>query len=322
MKIPWHRIRRSLTAGKLRHWVKSPISFILPFLIAAYFITLDVWGDDLDWIKDYKQLHFYAFLVLLIVEFLIRLLSFVSDKFSESESVVRSGETLKEFVKTISKVVLAKRQRFRTSLDRIGKKNSSPFEILTQPEHQIREVFNQAGDFLTRIGVKYEQLDATVIRQNPESKNWDYLCWGNDNLKRQSADIILNQVSTAKRAVETGSRQFFPSKRTANEKSCYSYDEFDKRTDNVGSIFCQPVHIPMPDHVNESFVVSFSTYGVEICDTLDKESIEATEFLFAEFAKRIELELLLYSIKAYKRRQTTANKRTKSKRSKSNESDQ
>ncbi len=295
----WHRIKHSFAAGKLnrlsRHW---SLKIILPFLIVAYFGLLDFF-DELEWIAKYKEYHLKAFFFILVLELGVRILDYVRER---CEEVVtdKHRSVLTELLVSVSVIVQTKVTRFREALPRIGTK--SPFDVITKPDEQINVIGMRIGDYLKSFGAVPEDcFDVTVMRST-DDETWDYEFKLQKNFSRPQASRLMDRTvtSTARFAFESGNEQFFASKFTASQDGKYHLGERDKLKGD-GSIYCKPVKIDLPDRT-ENYVITLTTYGTTLCHPLDVPSTDVWTMICREFARRIELELVLLSMKEWKAR--------------------
>lgn len=290
--------------GPFARILRNPIlAAISPPLLGGYFLLLDVFGTELWWIKDYRWLHLGLFGGAIVCEVIFRGLLAWGNWLDRR--VEKTGETLRELIHSVSKIIFSKTQRFRNQLRLLEKPSASPFELITRPIDQIGEIFKESRDFFRRIDIDPEACDGTVMHLDPDSQQWKFLVVAQSNWERAAPDEIMQSESAAKLAWRTGNEQFFPSKSEAAKVDKYFMSDRDRHFGERGSIYCKPIKVELPTYT-ESFVVTFSTYGSEVCDAGDRDAEAAAKLLFSEFARRIELELILFSIKEFKRRTSRA----------------
>ena len=69
------------------------LQVFLPGLTGAYFITLDVWGEQWDIIKNHTDEHEVAFSILIVVSLLALLIRGIADWYED-----QSGDAYKKFL--------------------------------------------------------------------------------------------------------------------------------------------------------------------------------------------------------------------------------
>lgn len=305
----WHRLKHSFAAGKLnslsRHWI---LKIVLPLVIVAYFGLLDFFSE-IEWIANYKDTHLKVFFIVLLFELGARVLDYIREK-CEEHVTDRHRSVLTELLVSVSVIVQTKVTRFREALPKIGGK--SPFDVITKPDDQINVIGMRIGDYLKSFGsIPDDCFDVTVMR-TIDGETWDYEFKLQKNFSRPQASRLLDRTvsSTARLAYESGNEQFFASKLTASKDGKYHTGERDKQKGD-GSIYCKPVRIDVPDRT-ENYVITFTTYGATLCHPLDVPSSDVWTMICREFARRIELELVLLSIKEWKSRDSQARRMSRS----------
>lgn len=220
---------------------------------------------------------------------------------SDQKNPMGTGESIKELLNSVAVIVGAKADRFRSKLRLV--ETNPPFETITRPGEQIAIILSETKKLVDRVchqRVPPDAFDATVMYK--QSKNWEYLVTYQTN-KGKSSDpnLLLRVNSTAKKTYETGQEQFFASKNEAVRQNCYHRSERDNTVGGDGSIYSKLLKVETPQGTNE-FIVTFVTYGFSVCDYRDTESSAAWCLLFREFTRRIEVELILLSIREFRKR--------------------
>ncbi len=303
----YHWLRNSFTNGWLnkatRHW---GIKIVLPVVMLLYFGLLDFFSE-FGWISNYKNLHLKAFLVILVVELFARILDYCRERF-EDGAIDKRRTVLTELLAAVSVIVQTKVTRFREALPKI--QNKSPFDVITQPSEQINAIAMKIEDFFKKVAdVPDDCFDVTIMR-TADGNNWTYLYYLQRNYSRiEPRNLMKSSVaSTAKLAFKSGNEQFFASKQEAAKCNSYHLGDRDEQKGD-GSVYCKPVKIPMLG-ATESFIVTFTSYGTTLCDPRDIYSAEVWCMICREFARRIELELVLLCMKESKERESIARKET------------
>lgn len=270
------------------------LEMIVPALVGLYFLVLDVWGDDLWWVRDYQDTHKVIFGLFAGATIAILFWRGIGDFFFGSQSEYVQG--LENLLYSIERIISAKIRRFQLK-SREVRANTNVFTLITQPDEQIRVILEEAHGFLVGwCSVPRGIFDITVIRKNPYTGEVSFLAKANRHWEHTAPDTLLAEKSAAAKCLETGEELFIPDKRKGAKKGIYHLSERDSRSKNDGSLFCRPVTVKIGAH-EEKFLITFATYGQKVCDPADQHAREAANLLFREFAKRIELELMLLSIK-------------------------
>ncbi|WP_417737283.1 hypothetical protein [Rosistilla oblonga] len=268
----------------------------LPPIVAIYYTTLDVWGEE-SFISQHAYYHKKIYLTLVGITLATLFFRGLGERlYGAGSEYTRSLEAL---LISVKKIMVAKGHRFRSQLPLI-KKTSNVFDMITHPENQIKVILEEAKHFITEhLGLHEEQFDITIIRCGPYKPEPMFFAWLNQSWKRTLPDKICAATSTARHCLETGEECFFESKKAAEKDGLYHFSDRDIRNKYVGSIFCRPLLVDLPE-ASDRYLITFATYGVTVCDVNDKEGKKSIQFIFGEFARRIELELTLKSIQSWK----------------------
>ena len=289
-----------------KHWF---IKIVFPVLMLGYFGLLDYF-PDIEWISKYKEVHFKIFGVFVLLECIARILDYARERCEESVTARRKS-TVVELLAAVSEIVQTKVTRFREALPRIGSR--SPFNVITQPIDQMNAIATRIEDLFKKLGaIPDDCLDVTILR-SADGVAWEWVFGFQRNYRRPEAKILMEESSrsTAKLAYESGNEQFFASKQQAEAARNYQFGERDRQKGD-GSIYCKPVKIKVPDR-DENFIVTFTSYGTKLCDPFDDASTSVWQMICREFARRIELELVLFCMKDWKERDSRAKRSTPTK---------
>ena len=129
----------------------------------AYFLTLDVWGSDLRFVKNNISEHKVAFGILLVATLLTQVFRFISDSLSREsrESYTRS---LEDFMALTGRVVEFKLNRFRKNAKNITPAGDT-FKAITHPKDQITYIIDQSLVWMREyFGLLENQLSITIIQ--------------------------------------------------------------------------------------------------------------------------------------------------------------
>lgn len=286
--VGYSKLHSVLTSG----WINS----LVPFAMAAYLGYLDFFPNE-SWINEHTTLHYRIYTLGLIGVGVWQVLRSWGDSV-RAKSPASSTDTLIELINSVSVIIQAKSKRFRDKLMQLGTK--APFDAITQPLEQLEFISREAHNVFQRLCRvdKRDRFDVTVIWL--VNGSWEYAYTYQRNYLRSTEPTqLMRGGSTAKLALDSGAEQFFPSKRNAASAGQYLIGPRDEKIGGDGSVFCKPIHVKTP-FGDEQFVLTFTTYGVSVCEPWDSESSQGWQLIFREFARRIELELILLSIKQYR----------------------
>ncbi|WP_144999103.1 hypothetical protein [Polystyrenella longa] len=273
---------------------------VVPTIVGLYFLILDVWGDEFDFIKDNLEDHKKVFFIL--VSFTVALLFYrgVGD-FLDSKRIDDMLKLFSSLFFSIENIIGVKKSRFSETIATLDSVDDT-FERITHPKKQIKAIISQANrHFVEILQLKRDAFDFTIMRKNPITDDWYYLL-SDKAWQHTEPSILLEQNSSAAHCLRTGEKLFLPDKKFAAKNGEYYLSERDKRNDCLGSVFCKSYNIKTPTG-KEQFIVTITTYGVSLCGRHDRRVIDSVESMLGEFALRIELELILFSLKEWLRTQ-------------------
>ncbi len=279
------------------------LALIATSLVGGVPIYLDVFGGQDTWVQNHIEQLRTGVVVVLDLAFVVRLLRMVGEW--SAGSTIESGSTILELFISVGRIVEQKIGRFRSVAKTFS--GTQAFQKLTMPDLQIEIILKEANDYFCRQHLLEEhQLDATVLHLSPTAKSWDFVFRSNPNRNGTSAKVLMTENSAALYAHTSGQPCFFPSKFKARDLHRYRKSAND---DSDGSIYCYPVRVTTPAG-DMLFVVTFATYGKCLCDDINETTKNAFGLIFREFSRRIELELILWTIKGFKKPPRTANLKT------------
>jgi hypothetical protein len=285
------------------------LTIVAAGLFGGWFLYLDIFGDQDTWFQANFDLVRRLFIGTLFVGLLVEVLRWVADWSKGPNST--EGSAIIELFLSVGRIVEQKIVRFRSVAQTYS--GSSAFQRLTKPESQIELILTEANDYFRRQHLLNEhQLDATVLHLSSANAGWEFVFRSNPNRTRTDPGILMSKESSASFAHATGQPCFFPSKKSQAIEERY---RFGPNESNDGSIYCYPVKIPTKNG-ERSFVITFATYGKCLCEELNKRDLEAFSVISREFSRRIELELVLWTIKDYKKPAVVGNVKSKGRRKK------
>ncbi|RMA82629.1 hypothetical protein [Umboniibacter marinipuniceus] len=272
------------------------LQVFLPGFTGAYFITLDVWGEQWDIIKNHTDKHEVAFSILIVVSLLALLIRGIADWYEE-----QSGDAYKKFLEGFTllttRVVQKKLDRFKDESGKL-KPNGNTFKQITQPKEQINLILGEIESLLlNNFSLKRNQICITIMHNDPQSDTWYYEYETNRSWKHTKAIKLIEGKSAAAECLSIGEPVFHACKRQAHKKGKYYLSERDGRTGD-GSVFCYPAFTVNSDY-RDNYIISIVTYGRRLCDPLDEQQSEAISEIFSDICRRIDLELTLNSIKKW-----------------------
>lgn len=291
-------LRNCLLARAINSYL---VQVILPPFAFAYFLTLDVWGEDLSFIQDNLQEHKILFGILLFVTLFTQAFKATADRFAPK--IPESYYTFLEgFVALTAKLVGVKLDRFKRAAPHIAKRKDV-FKHITQPDAQIRYILDQSvGWIRDSFSFGEDQISITVMRiTNGGTKSY-FPFYVPGSWRRTKAGVILNNNSAASKCLETGQPYFNSDKRKAEKKGEYFQSKRDLEA-LIGSVYCYPVIVDIPGP-SEKYIITITTYGKTICSSSDKTEQLIAERILREICHRLDIELTLLSVRQYRYQET------------------
>ncbi|MGQ8365318.1 hypothetical protein [Glaciecola sp. 1036] len=261
----------------------------------AYFLTLDIFGDDIDFISNNKEIHKIVFAFVLLGTFLLILVKEASDVISERLTASNNRISNKLSVMA-TKSVLAKLTRVQNQ-SKYLKKNSNVFKTIADPDDQISILITEFVDLISAsFHIDRDNIALTILTVEENKKPY-FKEKNHRNWRRTTPKELLDNNSAAKRCIETGQPIFLCSKVEAAKNDKYFLSERDKENED-GSIYCYPVIIDLPDRLIQN-IISVSTYNAKLSESYDDVKSKAILQVFNDVCRRIELELTLSKIKLW-----------------------
>lgn len=282
-------------------WLNSSLAIFL----GLYYGTLDIWGDDWQWIASYKHIHSIVYTILVIATVVSVIIKTWLDHITEKNQLDEKF-ILEKFISTVHNIVDIKRTRFYNKASNLDKqkKRIRFFDEITHPDEQIKHIMSQAREFFIFYGVERNQIEMTVlgsIKSNEyTSERWKYVIQSDIQREHSDPDILMNNNSLAKKAIESGDPIFLAELKEGIARQSFFESNRSKEADNIGSIYCKPVTIKIQE-VTYRYVFSIVSYGTYLC--LPTNTVEAQQIakILNEFGNRVELELYLLAMKRHKK---------------------
>ena len=289
--------------NKFIEFISSPaLSIIIPPIILIYYTILDIWGDDWEIIKNYKDLHSVVFTSLAAITILILFLKSISEHFKGSVAK-QYQEILESIVVFFNSLVKKKKDRFFQKSKNI-KPNADIFKIITQPKDQLDFLIDGTQDLLqSAFGINKKHIEITIIQgalkeEGLEEKKWWYSFQCDHQKQHTKANQIMKEGSTAYYCYTHGESILIPDIRKGSKEATFQKTYRSEKSD-YGSIYCKPVRIKV-NTKEYLYIFTIVIYGEFICTPYDIDECKACERLLDEIADRVELELYLHSLKQYK----------------------
>ncbi|WP_373950679.1 MULTISPECIES: hypothetical protein [Vibrio] len=273
------------------------LSVVVPPIVALYYGTLDIWGDDWNWVKDYKSLHEFLFSILAAFTFIVLFLKGISETF-KGRVAKRYELLLESLIVLFNGLVKKKRDRFYQQAKTL-KPKEDVFKRITQPRDQLEHVLDGTKRFLTEgLGLDQKNIGITIIQGAPAEKRWWYDFKCDAQKQHTKAKDLMEGKSTAQYCFEHGDSLFIPDLRKGIKEGVFFESSRSKKT-GIGSIFCKPVRVTI-NHVDYVYIFTIAVYGQHLCTPYDENECRACEKILDEVADRVELELYLHSMKQYR----------------------
>ncbi len=294
--VKW--LKLLLLESWLAKFIRGKWTVMVAPVVGAYFLVLDVWTDS-PIVKDYIKFHEWAFAILLGLALAGGFFRSLGDAIPRSSMDQSYTKFLQDLLVSVGAIVTAKMNRFHYRMKSPAPK-SNIFKVITHPEEQMKAILEEATRFLANQvpELQPDKIDATVVCRDRNGK-WKCLVESGVLSAADVSGIAADKNSTFHLAISTGEAVFFADKAKAMASQKYVKCARDKGEDCVGSICCVPIILNnfMEDPRLDICCVSFSTYGVKLCDEDDQTAQRAFLFVCEEFSQRLKLEFMLYLIR-------------------------
>ncbi|WP_227674604.1 hypothetical protein [Psychrobacter jeotgali] len=290
---------------KFEHIFKTSwLSSVLSIFLFLYYTTLDIWGDEWDWIALNKEAHgnFYKFLIVAtVISVLFKAYyDYMSDKNKKENELV-----LQRFIGLIRSIVTTKKNRFYEKATRLKTESRRVnfFQEITHPQDQIKFIMNQLSGFFEFWGVNRNQLAVTILssvaKDGSDNENWRFILKLDHQRSHTSANTLMKGDSLARKAIDNGVPIFLADLNEGIFQQVFLQSERSQESNNIGSIYCKPVTIKIQD-VTYRYVFSVVSYGTYLCQPTDIIEANQMSMILDEIGDRVELELYLLAMKQHK----------------------
>lgn len=291
-------------SNKFIDFIGSPImSILVPPIIALYYGTLDIWGEDWIIVKNYKPIHEFIFSALAILTVTVLFIKGVSEQF-KGIALKKYQNLLESLVAFFNELVKKKRDRFYQKA-KGAEPNADIFKLITHPDAQLEFILDGTKRLLNNgFDIDPKNIGITIIKGFPNQDKWWYEFKCDSQKQHTKAKTIMSGNSTAKYCLESGESIFIPDFRKGIKENVFHQSERSKKS-NYGSIYCKPARLSINSinsikSINYVYIFTVVVYGEFLCTPYDEEECKACEKLLDEVADRVELELYLHSLKTYK----------------------
>lgn len=296
---------RVIREGKITKLIEStPVSRGGPAIVAFY---IGLWGlnQDSKWVADFPIVHLVTMHVVLVLQLSASLWLGAADYFRKRAQPFRDSsikDTLFELLDSVGRIVDRKRRRFQRIVPSLTVR-SNVFRVITQPESQISDIVCEAKSFLVpKLNVPDDKFNITVIFETKPGK-WEYAAQAHPSWKHTDPDKLMsNPHSTAFQACKQGETIFIADKAEAKRKGNYSPGDRDITNGEDGSLCVIPFVVTDVNNKDRHCLVNYATYGQPLFAESSDEHKNAYRFFFEQYASRIQLEFILYVIKATRKR--------------------
>jgi hypothetical protein len=278
-------------------FIGSPfVSIAIPPIVALYYGTLDIWGDDWSIVKNYKPIHEVLFSILAGLTVIVLFIKGMAEQFRGSVAT-RYQNILQAMVAYFNELVKKKRDRFFQKAKSL-KPNADVFKNITHPKDQIEYALDGTKRLLnSAFTIDPKNTAITIIQGSPENDRWWYEFKCDTQKQHTKAKVIMTGDSTARYCYETGESIFIPDIRKGIKEGAFLPSDRSKKS-QIGSIYCKPVRVAV-NNLDYTYIFTIVVYGQFMCTPYDEEECRACERLLDEVSDRVELELYLHSMKSY-----------------------
>lgn len=266
----------------------------MPPIIGLYYGTLDIWGDEWNWVVEHKARHEFIFTLLAALTVVILFLKGVS-QYCKGVVVTRYNLLVEGLLNLFGGLVKKKKDRFFNKAKTL-KPRQNTFKEITHPKDQIEFLLDGLKNYLVNgFNIEKKNIGITIIQGEPEANKWWYAFKCDAQRQHTKARTLIDGQSTARYCLDSGDSIFISDIRKGIKDGVFMPSERSKKTD-IGSIFCKPVrlHSKGKEYV---YVFTLAIFGQHLCTPFDENECRACESILDEIADRVELELYLYSIK-------------------------
>lgn len=280
------------------------LNTLLGVILALYYGTLDIWGDEWKWISSNRDIHAWIYSFLVIVTLASVTIKALYDRMlnkykKENELVLRN------FIGLIRSIVTAKKSRFYEKATKLKaeSKRVNFFQEITHPQDQIRFIMNQLSSFFEFWVIKRNQLAVTVLssvsKDESDNENWKFMLKLDQQRSHTNANTLMGGSSLARKAIDSGEPIFLADLNEGISQQLFFSSDRSQEFNNVGSIYCKPVTIKIQD-ITYRYVFSVVSYGTYFCQPNDETEASQMSMILDEIGDRVELELYLSAMRQHK----------------------
>ncbi|VWX30160.1 conserved hypothetical protein [Moraxellaceae bacterium 17A] len=279
------------------------VSALLGGLLVAYYTTLDVWGEKWWWIANFEDLHSTLYSSLMIITIIV-LFSRAYFDYKDEKIENDNKLTLTRFITFIRNIVETKKSRFYNKATNIGldKKRLNFFDLITQPEEQLKYIMRQSQSFFEYWGIPTNKLEITILGTaftDTGNRNWKYILQLDEQRNHTNANEIMNGNSLAHQAMVSGEPIFLADLQQGIDDNVFLTSTRSNQVNNIGSIYCKPVTLKI-QNLTYQYVFSIVSYGIYLCSPDNENEAEQMAMLLNEIGNRVELELYLHAMKKHR----------------------
>ncbi|MCF8355620.1 MAG: hypothetical protein K9H48_14300 [Melioribacteraceae bacterium] len=281
----------------LNHWILSSIIIFLPSIL-LYLTSSGFYNakNSSDTILVNTLSNYFP---LFAISFLFTLFKLFGDKYN---NMVKENGLLVLTI-MLQSINLGKRRKlnrfYKFIKEHHDNKGINPFDEITQPSKQIKVILDNIQGTLCRLfGLNPNEIGLSVIYNTDKNNEWEWVANINVENDLQLAELVNDNNTTAHQII-TGKEKliFYPDKRKGIKENKFKPGPIDKQKKNIGSILCKDISLDQNCNYLKA-VLSITTYGQQLCDEYDVESInKILEMLIPTFEYRLKLELALLYIK-------------------------
>lgn len=185
------------------------VGIVVPPLVALYYGTLDIWGDDWYFIKNYKSTHELVFSTLSGFTIIILFIRGLSEQL-RGKVTKKHNRILQSTVLFFNELVKKKRDRFFQKAKTLNVK-ADIFKDITQPKDQIEYALDGTKRLLyNAFGIDQKNVSITIIQGVISEDRWWYAFKCDTQKQHTKARDVMMSESTARHCYETGEGIFIP----------------------------------------------------------------------------------------------------------------
>jgi hypothetical protein len=275
----------------------SFLSMVVPPIIGLYYGTLDIWGNEWGWVKDYQDLHSFIFTILATFTIVVLFVKGISES-CKGQVAKKYENIIDSMISFFNELVKKKKDRFYHKARNL-KPSGDIFKVITHPRDQLEHVLDGTKRFLVSgLSIDQKNIGITIIQGNVDEKKWWYTLQCDSQKQHTKAKDLMEGSSTARYCFDSGDSLFIPDIRKGVKEGVFFESDRSKKAD-IGSVFCKPVRVTV-SNVEYVYIFTIAVYGQYLCTPYDETECRACEKILDEVADRVELELYLFSIKQFK----------------------